>query len=396
MIYSRLDNNWLIFSEKLKGAMTKIAISMGLLFLLTANVWADGVEVSSIDGNTVIPVQNNKVRMVSEEVTMMPAGVENDGAESVRVDAIFTFENLSDTSIAMKMGFPFFSSAPKSFKAWVQGKVVNIEKRPMGGKGEIVLQRERSGYVLHMYVWDISFLPHEKKEVKVEYLGGWGFELDRSTSYFVYVVETGALWSGTISKADFSLTLTESTMRLLSHPGIALRAYPAGYIKKGNRIEWHFQNWEPKENLGVVYFMKDTDSSSNDEGEGFFKGGDIVVTHRDERPPIPDAMYRCAGYFKNKTRYEGSRRNYRTEHLERWYEDRFSDDDPMPRLCIKALRNEIYARHGRIFTTDEMKEIFEKAPWYKPRPDFKESDLNEIEKKNVELILEYEKKMGWR
>jgi hypothetical protein len=41
-----------------------------------------------------------------------------------------------------------------------------------------------------------------------------------------------------------------------------------------------------------------------------------------------------------------------------------------------------------------MKQIFESASWYKSRKDFKESELNEIEKKNVEFIAEYEKKMG--
>jgi len=97
-----------------------------------------------------------------------------------------------------------------------------------------------------------------------------------------------------------------------------------------------------------------------------------------------------------KLELDASRRYYKTEDLDRWYEDRFSDEDPMPQLCIKALRNEIYARHGRIFTTPEMKQIFESAPWYKPRTDFKESDLNEMEKKNVEIISEYEKKMGWK
>lgn len=374
--------------------MNKIAPAIALLLFITATVWADGVEVSSTDGNTVIPVQNNKIRMVSEEVAMVPANTKGI-TEDVKVNATFLFENLTDQPISMKMGFPYFSSAPKSFKAWVQDKVVNIEKRPMGGKGEIVLQHERSGYILHMYAWSISFKPHEKKDVKVEYVGTWGFSLDRSTSYFIYIVETGALWSGTIGKADFSITLSEGTMDYLRHPGTALRAYPSGYTRKGNRIEWHFQNWKPKENLGVVTFLKDADSTSADEGQGFFEGGGIVVTSRDEPPSIPDAMYRCAGYFKNKTRYEGNRRNYRIDELEHWHEDRFSDKDPMPRLCIKALRNEIYARHGRVFTTPEMKQIFEKSPWYKPRPDFKETDLNESEKKNVELIQEYEKKMGW-
>ena len=72
------------------------------------------------------------------------------------------------------------------------------------------------------------------------------------------------------------------------------------------------------------------------------------------------------------------------------------DVDEVKKLFIKALRNEIYARHGRIFTTSEMKQIFESAPWYKPKANFKESELNEIEKKNVEFIFEYEKKMSWK
>ena len=321
--------------------------------------------------------------MVSEEVTMIPANVDKGITENVKVNATFFFENLTDQPIGMKMGFPFFSSHPHGFKAWVQGKVASIEKRPMGGKGEIVLQHERSGYILQMYVWDIFFQPHEKKDVKVEYLGTWGFSLDRSTSYFVYVVETGVLWSGTIGKADFSLTLSEDTMSYLKHPGITLRAYPSGSTWKGNRIEWHFQNWKPKDNLGVVTFIKEADSTSTDEGQGLFRGGDIVVTSRDEPPPTPDAMYRCAGYFKNKERihYDGDKKAYTIEKLERWYEDRLSDKDIMPQLCVKALRNEIFARHGRIFTTPDMKQIFKSAPWYKPRKDFKDSELNEIEKK---------------
>jgi len=35
------------------------------------------------------------------------------------------------------------------------------------------------------------------------------------------------------------------------------------------------------------------------------------------------------------------------------------------------------------------------VPWYKPKPEFNESDLNDIEKKNVNFILDFEKKKGW-
>lgn len=95
----------------------------------------------------------------------------------------------------------------------------------------------------------------------------------------------------------------------------------------------------------------------------------------------------------NAKKYEGDIKTYTGREIESLTQPLTNEAKT---IYIKALRNEIYARHGRIFSTSEMKQIFESAPWYRPRKDFKESDLNEIEKKNVEFILEYEKKMGWK
>ena len=61
-------------------------------------------------------------------------------------------------------------------------------------------------------------------------------------------------------------------------------------------------------------------------------------------------------------------------------------------------RNEIYARHGRIFSTPEIRAYFESKSWYDGTiagPDFDANTghyLNEIERANVNMILEYEKK----
>ena len=72
----------------------------------------------------------------------------------------------------------------------------------------------------------------------------------------------------------------------------------------------------------------------------------------------------------------------------------YSDDDK--KLIVKALRNEIYARHGRVFESLELKRIFEAVSWYNSRTNFSDSELNEIEKKNTEFILKYENKLGRR
>jgi hypothetical protein len=175
----------------------------------------------------------------------------------------------------------------------------------MGGKGEIVLQHERTGYILHMYVWDTSFAPHEKKEVKVEYYGGWGNALTPSVNYFIYVTETGALWSGTIGKADIYLKLSNDFMKMLKYSRMKLRAALSGYIFKSDQLEWHFKNWKPTENIGVVIIDESSGNQSSLVTTNTFSEG-IIVSKMDAEPPMPDAMYRCAGYFKTKQRYVAS------------------------------------------------------------------------------------------
>ena len=65
----------------------------------------------------------------------------------------------------------------------------------------------------------------------------------------------------------------------------------------------------------------------------------------------------------------------------------------------KIARNEIYARHGRLFKDDELQNYFTSCSWYKGRidpDDFSESVLNEVELANRDLIVNYEKEMGYR
>jgi hypothetical protein len=63
--------------------------------------------------------------------------------------------------------------------------------------------------------------------------------------------------------------------------------------------------------------------------------------------------------------------------------DMFAED-------LKVLRNEIYARHGRVFKDPELQKYFEQQPWYKANPDFKDDQLNEIEAANLAKIKKAE------
>lgn len=77
----------------------------------------------------------------------------------------------------------------------------------------------------------------------------------------------------------------------------------------------------------------------------------------------------------------------------------YSDLYGLSQTEVSLARNEIYARHGRKFNTDSIREYFETKTWYEPYidpDDFSESVFNEYEIENIRTIVNYEKEKGWR
>ncbi|PKL80193.1 MAG: hypothetical protein CVV27_00840, partial [Candidatus Melainabacteria bacterium HGW-Melainabacteria-1] len=62
---------------------------------------------------------------------------------------------------------------------------------------------------------------------------------------------------------------------------------------------------------------------------------------------------------------------------------------------LLVSRNQIYARHGRVFTHKALRDYFLSWPWYKPDPKYRESRLSAVEKANASLIYSLEKKRGY-
>jgi hypothetical protein len=68
-----------------------------------------------------------------------------------------------------------------------------------------------------------------------------------------------------------------------------------------------------------------------------------------------------------------------------------ADLETLSLFDLRQFRNTFFAWHGRIFKDPELQRSFEgSGTFYKPRPDYKEGDLNEIERRNVRTISEYE------
>ena len=59
---------------------------------------------------------------------------------------------------------------------------------------------------------------------------------------------------------------------------------------------------------------------------------------------------------------------------------------------LRILRNGIYALHGYDFADWGLKAYFGRFLWYKANPDFSEDELTGLERANVALIAEEERK----
>jgi hypothetical protein len=60
---------------------------------------------------------------------------------------------------------------------------------------------------------------------------------------------------------------------------------------------------------------------------------------------------------------------------------------------LRLLRNEVYARHGRMFRAEWLQQYFFFQPWYTPDENFKDEELSGNDKLNVETIVKYENKI---
>jgi hypothetical protein len=86
------------------------------------------------------------------------------------------------------------------------------------------------------------------------------------------------------------------------------------------------------------------------------------------------------------------------------YEKKIHDDlasKPVTRSLLDGLfvedavkmRQEIYARRGKVFTKEPwFQSYFESFAWYKANPEFTDAQLSELEKRNIATIAAYEKK----
>ena len=126
--------------------------------------------------------------------------------------------------------------------------------------------------------------------------------------------------------------------------------------------------------------------SETDNKEEVFSADENENASSDEEADgeTEDRIYLIPGDDKSSNRYEKAQ--YTIQNL-----------SVLDSYGLKITRNEIYARHGRIFNDQELQEYFQRQNWYVPQTasnDFDDSCLNEVEKYNIQLISTYEQQAG--
>lgn len=115
----------------------------------------------------------------------------------------------------------------------------------------------------------------------------------------------------------------------------------------------------------------------------------------EEESSEDDKVYLIKGDEKSSNRYEKAKHLSYTTTVKYTVQNLSKLDS----YGLKITRNEIYARHGRMFNDKDLQEYFERQKWYVPQTasnDFDSSCLNEVERYNIELIKTYEQQVGGR
>lgn len=70
----------------------------------------------------------------------------------------------------------------------------------------------------------------------------------------------------------------------------------------------------------------------------------------------------------------------------------YSDLKGFSKPALRIWRNAIYARHGRIFKSEDLQALFNEYAWYKPDEEYSDKKLSDIDRANIKLIQMFEKK----
>lgn len=176
-----------------------------------------------------------------------------------------------------------------------------------------------------------------------------------------------------------------------------IKARKISESEESSNIDYVQEAHDPNNNLMEDREAYDSDDEIMDVYDDYQDYGSDTEyqDYEDEIEQYDDSEY-IQDYEDEITQYDDSEyilENSSSQYLTKTDLEGFSADD------CRLARNELYARHGRKFDSEDLQAYFDSCSWYQGTiepGDFQESMLNDIEIANRDLIVEYEEEMGYR
>jgi len=226
------------------------------VFVLAAAiaVFADMAPVRGV-GSTIIPINSDKIEMVSEQVTITPMEGQSGHFGTIRdilVQAEFELRNSTEDDVDLETGFPFpdFKEEPHkyekpiSFEVMIDNRRVKTEQK-QGETGEYGL----------WYVWKTSIPSHKTVRVITRYRifpsqAHSKFWVEPYT-YSKYIMKTGAFWKGPIGQAIIRLQYNPRQYDVY-------RVFPENHQQRYGQRIWVWNNFEPTQDISFEVWGRDS------------------------------------------------------------------------------------------------------------------------------------------
>lgn len=241
--------------------------------------------------------------------------------------------------------------------------------------------QENGKFVMHQYsvgdtggTLEISYIGNNKFTINSEVLGDATLELKEiSGIYYLLFIDNGQVY-------DFMANRDLSVMQINS-----------GSYKSSDGKTYYIDAMN-KSSKGFESATYDISEYMDDDEWEFtcdIKFGNQVIRtapakeffKEDSKGKKTASLGKLTKYFPtDKERYPFTSTQIVTDELL----------DSTSKADLKIMRNEIFARHGYIFSTDAMKKHFSAQTWYKPTSNNVDKLLNEVEKINITRIKEAE------
>jgi hypothetical protein len=336
-------------------------LSILAAFLLAISpIYADDTAYFG-SGNTVIPVNNDQIQMVSEVVRIRY----DNKTLRFYVNCEFIFKNAGDTTTVL-MGFPETLMVPMEGAAETQGVPIANFKTFIGNDEikttykKVNLKSEKSikASEEQAYVWPIRFQKSETIVVKNSYDAGTGLTSTDGIFGFTYVVRTGARWKGNIERAEFYVDLSDAP----HSPFFSISPTPQS-VKNGIYF-LKFDNLKPDFDIAI-------------------KGSHISAQLKYERNTVLEIMGGLVGVQLDVEKDDQF--SFSAAKLEDYLRKKKLDS-----YSASLLRNLVFALHGRYFETPWVREYFAKQSWYIVNRDYSDGLLSEDEKLFASTVKHYE------